>query len=216
MIKGSKKQLLDLIKSKGIITLDEAVENTGLAKTTLREHFLQLENDGYAERTFERDGPGRPSLQYELTSKGHRLYPSYEPKLAGKFIQYLKEEGEEEKIEAFFEKFWEERFLKAKNRMDRFAPDQTKERLQALVEMLEEEGFMPEFELDEQREEITIKECNCPFSEIVKETRLPCKLEALFFKKILGDEARRTSHIAEGDYSCTYQAPDKETLELDS
>lgn len=211
MIKGSKKELLDLIKREGIITVDRAVERTGLAKTTLREHLLQLENDGYVERTYERDGPGRPSLQYELTATGHRLYPSYESKLAGKFIQYLKEEGEEEKIESFFEQFWEERFIKAKDRMDRFGAEQKTERLKALIEMLEEEGFMPEFEVDENQEQITIKECNCPFSEIVKETRLPCKLEALFFKKLFGEGAKRTDHIAEGDYSCTYQFTDRKS-----
>ena len=205
MIKGSKKQLLDIIKTGGIVSVDEAVEQTGLAKSTLREHFLQLEKDGYVERTFEREGPGRPSLQYELTAKGHRLYPSYESKLAGKFIRFLKEEGEEEMIEAFFEEFWEERFSKAKTRMDRFEPEQTTERLKALVQMLDEEGFMPEFEIDEQENRITVKECNCPFSEIVKETRLPCKLEALFFKKIFGSNTERTTHIAEGDYSCTYE-----------
>lgn len=209
MIKGSKKQLLDIIKTGGIVSVDETVEQTGLAKSTLREHFLQLENDGYVERNFEREGPGRPSLQYELTPKGHRLYPSYESKLAGKFIRFLKEEGKEEMIEAFFEKFWEERLDKAKSRMDRFEPEQTRDRLKALIKMLEEEGFMPEFEIDEKEDKITVKECNCPFSEIVRETRLPCKLEALFFKQLFGPNTERTTHIAEGDYSCTYETLEK-------
>lgn len=209
MIKGSKKQLLDLIKSKGIISVDEAVEHSGLAKTTLREHFLQLEKDGYVERTYERKGPGRPSLQYELSAKGHQLYPSSESKLTRQFIRYLKEEGEEEMIESFFEKFWEERYNKAKKRMNQYGPEQKAERLQALLKMLQEEGFMPEIEQDEANECINIKECNCPFSEVIKETRLPCKLEALFFKKIFGDQTERTSYIAEGDYSCTYQITDE-------
>lgn len=209
MIKGSKKQLLDIIKTRGIASVDEAVEQTGLAKSTLREHFLRLENDGYVKRTFEREGPGRPSLQYELTAKGQQLYPSYESKLAGRFIRFLKEEGEEEMIEAFFDQFWEERYQNARNRMNQHEPEQLTNRLKTLVQMLEEEGFMPEFEIDEKQHKITVKECNCPFSEIVKETRLPCKLEALFFKKILGSSTERTTHIAEGDYSCTYETLEK-------
>lgn len=210
MIKDSKKQLLDFIKNKGIITLDEAVEHSGLAKTTLREHFLQLERDGYVERTYERNGPGRPSLQFELSAKGHQIYPSYESKLSRQFIRYLKEEGEEGMIKSFFEKFWEERYRKAKERMDQYDPEQKSKRLQTLLNMLEEEGFMPVIDHDEETEDLNIRECNCPFSEVIKETRLPCKLEAQFFIKIFGEQTERVSYIAEGDYSCTYHITGKE------
>jgi predicted ArsR family transcriptional regulator len=207
MIKGSKKQLLDLIKKYGRLSIDEATNRTDLAKTTLREHFLQLENDGYVERYFERNGPGRPSLQFELTSKGHNLYPSYESKLARQFIRFLKEQDEEDKIEEFFEEFWDERYQKASGRMNQHSNDQPEKQLKALIAMLDEEGFMPEMDFNKDSETLTIKECNCPFSEVVKETRLPCKLEALFYKKLFGEEAERKTHIAKGDYSCTYEIP---------
>lgn len=39
--------------------MDEAAFHAGLAKTTLREHFLQLERDGYIRREYIRSGPGR-------------------------------------------------------------------------------------------------------------------------------------------------------------
>jgi predicted ArsR family transcriptional regulator len=91
--------------------------------------------------------------------------------------------------------------------MDESSKDDLKKRVQELADMLEEEGFMPEFELDEDEEKLTIKECNCPFSEVVKETRLPCKLEALFFKELFGEGVERTTHIAEGDYACSYDIP---------
>jgi len=81
------------------------------------------------------------------------------------------------------------------------------EKLVVLMDMLEEEGFMPEFNIDNESDRLTIKECNCPFSEVVKETQLPCKLEAMFFKRLFNEEVKRTSHIAEGDFSCTYNIP---------
>lgn len=205
MIKGSKKQLLDLIKRKGIVAIDTAAEHSGLAKTTLREHFLQLERDGYVEKTYKREGPGRPSLQYELSAKGHQLYPSGEAQLTREFIRFLKEEGEEEMIKTFFERFWEDRYRKAQKRMDEYGLEQKSERLNALLKMLEEEGFMPQFEHDTENRCMKIKECNCPFRDVIKETKLPCKLEAEFYKKIFGKESERISFIAEGDYSCTYR-----------
>ncbi|MEX2435935.1 MAG: DeoR family transcriptional regulator, partial [Balneolaceae bacterium] len=180
MYTGSKKDLLDLIKQKGTLSMDEAVTFTDLAKTTLREHFLQLERDGYIRREYIRSGPGRPSLQYQITPKGHRLFPSSESELIRELLKFLKEQGDEQTIEQFFESFWELRLKKARNRMDEATGSDLKTRLDKLMNFLEEEGFMPEYESGAEDGTITIKECNCPFSEVVKETRLPCKLEAMF------------------------------------
>lgn len=189
--------------------MNDAVERSELAKTTLREHLLQLEAEGYVTRTFDRSGVGRPGLCYELTARGHAEYPSYESKLVKELIRYLKEEGEQEKLEDFFEKFWDQRFEEAKARMEAEEGKDPNASLLSLIEMLEDEGFMPEYSLDTDNDQVAIKECNCPFGEVIKETRLPCKLEELFYKKLFGDQAQRTSHIAEGDYACTYEIPNK-------
>ncbi|HLR76053.1 MAG TPA: winged helix-turn-helix transcriptional regulator [Balneolaceae bacterium] len=206
MFTGSKKTLLDFIKRKGKASVDDTAEHTGLSKTTMREHLLQLERDGYIERDYLRTGPGRPSLQYQLTNKGNTLYPSGEAALLKDLLNYLKKKDDEETLQDFFEKFWQKRIKKARERMDDSSKDDIEKRMQAFAKMLEEEGFMPEVKLDENEQNLTVKECNCPFSDVVKETRLPCKLEAMFFKKLFG-EAERVTHIAEGDYSCTYNIP---------
>jgi predicted ArsR family transcriptional regulator len=205
MYTGSKKELFKLIKQNGTLSVDEAVQHTNLAKTTLREHFLQIERDGYISRDYVRSGPGRPSLQYQITPEGNRLFPSYESDLIRELLKYLKKQGEEHTIEQFFEAFWEERLQKARRRMDEKSEENMKTRLVKLMGFLEEEGFMPEFETGRKNRKITIKECNCPFSEVIKETRLPCKLEAVFYQKLFDEEVERTSYIAEGDFSCTYE-----------
>lgn len=207
MFTGSKKELLDIIKRNGAISIDNMVAQMELAKTTLREHLMQLESDDYIERDYVRSGPGRPSLQYRMTPKGHGLYPSSEATMIREMLHFLKSRGDEDTIEEFFRAFWEERIEEARSRMDKAAEDNMGERVQALINMLEEEGFMPEFELNEEDETLTVKECNCPFSEVVKETRLPCKLEAMFYEKLFNQQAERTTYIAEGDYSCTYEIP---------
>tara|TARA_R100001143_G_scaffold63387_1_gene70067 strand:+ start:7055 stop:7690 length:636 start_codon:yes stop_codon:yes gene_type:complete len=202
---GSKKDLLDLIKQNGTLSMDEAVSNTALAKTTLREHFLQIERDGYIRRDYIRSGPGRPSLQYQITPKGNHLFPSSESELIRELLKFLKEQGDELKIEQFFESFWEKRLIKVRNRMDEASEYHLESRLKKLKGFLEEEGFMPEIESNSIDRTITIKECNCPFSEVVKETRLPCKLEAMFYQELFNKNVERTSYIADGDFACTYE-----------
>lgn len=207
MFTGTKKELLDIIKRNGTISINEVVEKMDLAKTTLREHFLQLERDGYITRDYVRSGPGRPSLKYQLTQKGNNLFPSGDAVVVKELLQYLKTKGEEQTIEEFFEAFWEKRLQKARDLMSEVGEDDLKSRFKVFKEMLEEEGFMPELTADEETGNVSIKECNCPFSEVVKETRLPCKLEAIFYKKLFSENAERTSFMGDGDYACSYSIP---------
>ena len=207
MFTGSKKEILDLIKRRGTLSIDKAAAQISLARTTVREHLLQLERDGYVERKYVRSGPGRPSLQYQLTTRGNSLFPSSESKFIRNIIKYLKSNGNEQLIEDFFEDFWNQRLEEAGKRIEDASDDDPYSGLTALQQMLEDEGFMPEIDLDKTAEKLTVKECNCPFSEVVKETRLPCQLEEMFYKKLFNQKIERTTYIADGDFSCTYSIP---------
>jgi len=204
MITGSKKELLDLIKKKGVVSVDECCEKTDLAKTTLREHFLQLERDGYIKREYLRSGPGRPLLRFKLTKKGHKLFPANESDLMKNLLQFLKQRGSEDLIEEFFRSYWDKRYEKATLLIDEIPDDQIEERLNLLTDLLEDDGFMPDVKYDDQTGNYTIRECNCPFYDIIEETRLPCQLEEEFFKKLFQTKIKRTTFIADGDFSCTY------------
>ncbi|WP_279322851.1 helix-turn-helix transcriptional regulator, partial [Rhodothermus marinus] len=116
---------------------------------------------------------------------GAQLFPNRDGMLLGRLLDFLKEEGAEELLRRFFERYWDERLQAARQRL---TSAQTPEaRLAALRDFLEEEGFMPEIVVSEQG--VEIRECNCPFAETVRHTRLPCYLEARFFEQLLGREA---------------------------
>lgn len=205
MFKGSdsQRQLLDLIKKRGNLTLNEAVQLTELAKTTLREHFMVLEKDGYLESIRRRKGRGRPQLVYTLTEEGNKLFPSGDDKILRELLHYLKLNGHDSLVADFFSHFWDIRFEEIKHRISISEDQSVENQLKILENILEEQGFMPEVELV--NNEIKIIECNCPFSETVKETHLPCKLEVLFFEKILKADIKRVSYIASGNNSCVYE-----------
>ncbi|HET8865624.1 MAG TPA: DeoR family transcriptional regulator [Gracilimonas sp.] len=204
MLNGPKKELLDFIKHHGQLTIDESVEKMDLAKTTVREHFTQLEKDEYIERSYERSGRGRPSLCFQLTKKGNGLYPSYEPEMMREFIRYLQTEGEHGILEDFFKKFWDRRYEKLKLLLEEEKVTTEEEKARVTRKMLDEEGFMAEFGHNPDSGKLMMKECNCPFREIIKVTKLPCKLEKEFYKRVFGKEVERTSYIPEGDFACTY------------
>lgn len=200
----TKRALLQLMKRRGEIALDDAIDATGYARTTLREHLNQLERDGLVQRRSERQGRGRPSLRYRITERGERLFPTRDGVLLRELLRYLQERGQDELIEAFFESFWASRVEEVKHRIRQAGgADDPERKLEVLEAILREEGFMPEIQTGD--EGLVIRECNCPFAEAVKQTKLPCRLEAQFYAEIFDIAIERTGYLPDGDAACTYE-----------
>lgn len=208
---NTKSTLLRLIHCSGELSLNEAIQETELARTTLKEHFLQLENEGLVERHYERKGRGRPKLVFSLTDKGAFRFPSNDGRILNELLEYLQDNNMEKEVRKFFRNFWAEKLKEARKRMDRYPPDDKEKRLEALKTYLEEQGFMPSITYTDDAH-MLIKECNCPFSNTVSNTSYPCELEKDFFRQLLGTEPVRKSYIPNGEASCTYQFDIKEFM----
>jgi predicted ArsR family transcriptional regulator len=77
------------------------------------------------------------------------------------------------------------------------------ERLEVVEGFLAEQGFVPEVGVEESL--MTIRECNCPFSEAVRATRLPCRLEAQFLEQALQRDLTRVGYMPDGHPACVYE-----------
>lgn len=206
---NTKSLLLRLIHCSGELSLNEAIRETELARTTLKEHFLQLENEGLVERHYERKGRGRPRLVFSLTDKGRFRFPSNDGNILNELLEYLQSHNMEQEVKKFFQDFWADKLKEARKRMDRYPPEDQKRRLDALKTYLEEQGFMPSITYADDNH-LLIKECNCPFSNTVSNTSYPCELEKEFFGKLLGTNPDRLSYIPDGEPSCSYLIDIKE------
>lgn len=206
----SRFHILETIKRLGSAGMDELAEATGLARTTLREHMAFLERDGFVSRKHQRTGPGRPSLRFRLTRLGHDRFPNEERDLLMHLIRYLKEADKEELLHLFFRKFWDERAANAQKLIEASETSHSNNqrsqssKKEALVAFLEGEGFMPEIHQDSETGKIIVRECNCPFKSVVRETDLPCRLEIGFYENVLGTRVTRTAFMPDGDDSCSY------------
>lgn len=198
----TRRELLQLIKREGGLSVSEAMEALGMARTTVREHLLRLKDKGLLVRSTERAGRGRPSHRYEMSERARVLFPSRDEELMGALIRFLRERGEEALVEAFFEAYWAARTRAVRERLREAADGTLDERLDVLRSILEEEGFMPVVSRGEGT--VTIQECNCPFPESVKETKIPCRLERTFFEDLFETTLDRVSYIPEGNPACTY------------
>lgn len=201
----TRRTLLQVMKRQGTLSLDDAEAATGLARTTLREHLLHLEQQGLVRRFTKKEGRGRPSLRFEITEAGQCLFPSQDGLLLRGLLDFLQRQGHEALIEQFFEAFWQDRIREARRRLQEADPDDLAKGLEVLADLLREEGFMPEIKVEGHA--LVIRECNCPFPDTVKQTRLPCQFEAAFFEALFDHRITRVSHIPDGHSACTYEFP---------
>ncbi|PEN14898.1 transcriptional regulator [Longibacter salinarum] len=203
----TRRELLRLVKQKGSLSLDEGMEALGMARTTVREHLLRLERKGLVERSTVRSGRGRPSLLYTITAKANVLFPTRDDELMNDLLTFLNDQGAGDLVTAFFESYWGERTERVERRLEDVGEDDVDARVELLRDILEEEGFMPK--IDRTADGITIRECNCPFPESVKQTQVPCNLEVAFYESVLGVEVERSAYIPSGDAACTYHVDTK-------
>jgi len=199
----TRRELLQIIKRRGSLSVDEAMEALDMARTTVREHLLQLKEKNLLTRRSEPQGRGRPSHRYEMTRRAKVLFPSRDGELMGELVRFLQDEGAEDLVETFFERYWSDRTEAVKQKLRAADPDELETQLEVLRGILAEEGFMPE--IDEEGEAVTVRECNCPFPESVKQTRIPCRLEKNFFETLFRTTLDRVTYIPDGNPACTYK-----------
>ncbi|MFW5968910.1 MAG: helix-turn-helix transcriptional regulator, partial [Persicimonas sp.] len=167
------------------------------------QHFDRLEDKELLERKSVAKGPGRPTLEYRLTPAGQGLFPSQNGRLFGQILEFLMREGYPGLVDAFFRQMWRQRTDALVEGFDEAGATELEERLEVVEDFLEEEGFVPD--IDTEGDCVTIRECNCPYSEAVRATRLPCRLEAKFLENALQREVSRVGYMPDGHPTCVYE-----------
>ena len=217
LLSDSRTRLVQFIKTRGDVSVDEAVEALGLAGTTIRQHVDRLLALGLLETESVVQGPGRPTLRYRLSANGRRLFPSQDGRLLGKVLEFMVQQGYPSLVNDFFEHTWEQRAQELEEKIRAAGlgePGEEPEEPSARAEVIEKklkivadflaaEGFMPELQVDDGQ--ATVSNCNCPFPQAVRATRLPCRLEAQLYERVFGRKIARTGYIPDGDPACVYE-----------
>ena len=168
----------------------------------MRQHLLDLEQSSFVDSSFQKISRGRPILIYKLSRDAQRLFPSHDSYLLQEVIRYFEKTGNRKLIHDFFINFWTLRKTEFKRRLNTKKSQDIEARLRILKTMLQDEGFMPKICRSESG--ISIHECNCPYSEEVRATKLPCLLEEDFIRFALQKAVVRCSYIPSGEPTCSY------------
>ena len=194
----------------GITTVADLACEIGVSEVGIRKHLQVLERDGFVSaETVRRDGPGRPTSHYRLTSKARRLFPDRSAEVANDLFDYLEDQHGRREVLAFLR--W-----RAERQAGRYAealadaPD-VQARTLKLAEALSSEGFSSTVETVTTPEGATVLQLtqgHCAIADVATEHPELCAFEASVFKDLLGARLSRRQTIAGGASACVCHISD--------
>lgn len=196
----SQQALLIALKRRGQGTLFE-LDDSGLARETVRDHLKSLQAAGLVERAgVRREGRGRPQVVYRLSARGEQLFPQREGALLGELTAFLLAHDGQPLLETFFA---ERNRRKRERLLGRLESLTGGERLAELAAAMTEDGFLAEVAAGSDGRQ-RLRLCHCPWRKIVEVSQLPCRAELSLVSELLGGSLERESFLPDGDASCTY------------
>jgi DeoR family suf operon transcriptional repressor len=197
--RGLRAQILHSIKRSQPVTAKELSETFGVSANAVRRHLKELELGGSVLYRREQRGMGAPVFVYRLTERGESLFPNrYEDALTG-LLRHIEERAGRGEISRMFYEQFRERAERLKTELT----DQPVEaRLQRLVRMLSEEGYMAEW--NSQGGTIRLAEHNCAIRSVAERYPEVCAAERRFLTEVLAAQVERRTHITEGSNACEY------------
>jgi DeoR family transcriptional regulator, suf operon transcriptional repressor len=198
-IRGPRAEILLEIKRSQPITVKELSGVFSVSSNAIRRHLKELELDGSVVYAREQRGLGAPAYVYRLTPRGEALFPNrYENALKDLLLHIEEKAGRGEINQMFAEQFR----ARAANLKTELADQPVEVRLQRLVRILTEEGYMAEW--DSRDGAIRLAEHNCAIRAVAERYPEVCAAERRFLTEVLASQVERRTHITEGSNACEY------------
>jgi predicted ArsR family transcriptional regulator len=196
----TRQQILRRLKEQGRMTAAQLAKALGLTPVTVRYHLNILQRQGLVDAQVERRGVGRPRLVFFLREEALSQFPQGYHRLAARLLNELKSRLPEEEIHRLFIAMAQEIAVEHGEQVRACRTLEAK--LEALVELLGEEGFLARWE--RLGNELRLHQYNCPYNYVVHHHPEVCDLDRALIALTLEADVERSSCILSGDLCCTF------------
>ena len=202
---STKQNILQVLLKHDRSTASELARELNLSTQAIRRHLNELSAERLIEYQSVQQGMGRPQHLYQISSKGRdRLSPQKYSEFAVNFLDTLAETVGKEQVSKVLEKQWQR---KAAEYRDRLGNGNLKQRINKLVQLRQEEGYMAEVyqASPQQKQDFVLVEHNCAISDVAESYPSICGHELEMFAAVLPDcIVQRTQWINDGEHRCGY------------
>ena len=200
----TRRRIVKLLKTEGPLDSATLAQRIGVSAMAVRQHLYVLQ-DQQIVTAKERPGPvGRPAKYWELTRKADRLFPDAYAELSVSLIDSLNDAFGADGLQRILERRTARQGAAYSARIPAAMP--LRRKLQKLVEIRTEEGYMAELRSEGAGQYLFI-ENHCPICAAASSCTGLCANELILFRTILGPgtNVERVEHILAGQRRCVYR-----------
>jgi predicted ArsR family transcriptional regulator len=199
MTSGTRDTILRALRVQDECTVKELAETVGISPVSVRHHLTHLQAEGLVQAKEVRRGVGRPHHVFLLTDDGREQFPSRYFRLTNRLLGEIKDSLSDQQVSEIFSGI-------ADTLAERYAEElrslPINERMQRLIELLSEEGFDAELEL--QGDRFIIRELCCPYYKLAQKHPEVCILDQGFIARSLSLPVERVTSLRQGDPHCAF------------
>jgi predicted ArsR family transcriptional regulator len=205
----TRQALLNALKQRGPSDASALAASLGVSAMGVRQHLYALAEGGLVAYEQEARPVGRPAKLWHLTPLADQFFPDGHAELAVGLIEAMGEAFGREGLERLVAARARRQTEAYRKRIPVGAPLQT--RLEALVRIRSEEGYMAEVE-PAGSGAFRLIENHCPVCLAAVACVGLCGAELDVFRAVLGPDVsvERTEHIIAGTRRCVYDVRSRE------
>lgn len=195
--------ILEKLKREGAITAKKLSEDLNMTSMGARQHLQALEESGLLEFFDRKVKVGRPTRHWQLTGKGHAQFADRHGELTVQMIEAVESLFGQEGLHKVTQEREKQTLQRYSERLS--GVTQLQEKLEYLVQLREEDGYMAELLCHEKG--FTLIENHCPICKAAQHCPSLCQSELHVFQTLLGNNCniQRNEHIIGDERRCVYE-----------
>ena len=198
-MKSTRDRILHTLLRHPRSTINELAGAVGINPISVRHHLTNLQVEGLVAAEEERHGVGRPRLVYFLTEDGLEKFPTRYLRLTTRLISQMKDKYPAIMVGELFREVATGLAAEHEEQLKGLSVEQ---RLDALGDLLADEGFVVEWE--RKGDEYHIHEITCPYLQVGQSHPEVCMVDQTLISTMLAVPAEKIQCILSGATHCTY------------
>src|ERR1035441_8730113 len=200
----AQRQTLVALKRRGEASVDALADALAITPSGARQQLAALRSAGLVATRQQPGRPGHPRRPLDLfhsTRQGEALFAQASGDLSVELLGYVEEE-DPSPLSRVFERRQHRRVEQVR---DQLAGKSLDEKVAALAEILDAEGYMADFDkLPDESYRVTL--CNCDIWPVASRYGAACATELEFLQAVLPEaEIERVEHKVAGGHVCRYE-----------
>ena len=200
----NRQAILRLLKQQGPRDSETLAAQLDISAMAVRQHLYALQTQRLVTYEEEQRPIGRPAKMWCLTPAAAPHFPDAHAGLTVNLLNAVEQTFGAEGIQRLVTRCAKQQIADYRSRIP--ARSSLRARLEALVSIRNEEGFMAEVQRQPDGSFLLI-ENHCPISAAAKVCPKLCEAEMEVFRAILGEDVtiERTEHMVAGARRCVYR-----------